>query len=262
MNNTVVSVGCSWTYGHGVKPSETYSAYLQQTFPDYKFINGGHCGADTDYAIFSGVKLIEKYKPKVLIFQITTFDRYTLGTDGYRNFIKGVTPVTYNSNIYYEDESDNVDYVRVMGINDGVKTKYTHGSYIAKKSDIQEEMENSRMSRVNLTSYKNFVNIMYENLLHSEYENDKKINNLFLFKEYLEKNNIKSLWFSWIAEPEQNFLNKILPKELYINPHVNSWLKKNYPMRSFFIDKGYHVSPEGNKIIANQYIAPRLKELL
>ena len=259
MNNNVISVGCSWTYGLGIDSSQTYSAHLQKIFPEYKFINGGHCGADTDYAIFSGVKLIEKYKPKVLIFQITSLDRYTIGTDGFDNFINEVAPVTYNSNIYYESQDNNA---RLIGINNGVKTKYTQGSYTKNKKEINHEMKESCMNRVNLKKYKNFVDILYENIANSEYEYDKKINNLFLFKEYLKQKEIKSLWFFW-AEPYNNkFFKNFFVNETYIDIHVTKWLSMHYPKKSYYIDSGYHTSSEGNKIIATDYISPKLEELL
>jgi hypothetical protein len=36
----------------------------------------------------------------------------------------------------------------------------------------------------------------------------------------------------------------------------------HYPKKSYYIDSGYHTSSEGNKIIATDYISPKLEELL
>jgi hypothetical protein len=260
MNDVIISLGCSWTYGHGLESNETYSAHLQKLYPNYKFVNGGHCGADIDYAIFSGTKLIEEYNPKFVIFQITSLDRFTLGTDGFENFLKSDLTITYNSNIYYGD--DNKDNLRVIGINDGVKTKYTHGSYVASEKDRREELSNAKMNRINFKKYKNFVDILYENIIYSEYEFDKKINNIYLFKKYLELKQIKSLWFLWTPSKNIQFFKNLFDKEVFIKTPVIEWLETQYPKQNFFIDNGYHISSMGNKCLAENYISPELKNLL
>jgi hypothetical protein len=260
MNNTVINLGCSWTYGHGLEDSETYSAHLQKLFPKYKFINAGHCGSDIDYAIFSGVKLIEEYNPKAVIFQLTSFDRVTLGTDGFENFLKNDFTINRDSNIYYGDSDK--ENVRVIGINNGIKTKYTHGSYVASETDRIEELEHANMKQANLKKYKNFVDILYENIVYSEYEFDKKINNLFLFKKYLELKNIKSLWFFWLHSPNRDFFKNFFKDDNFIDIPLIKWFEKNYPNENFYIDNGYHVSSAGNQILAEHYLLPYIKQIL
>ena len=260
MNNTAVSLGCSWTYGYGIDSNETYSAHLQNLCSKYKFINAGHCGADIDYAIFSGTKLIENYSPKLIIFQLTSFDRLTLGTDGFENFLKSSVAVDDETKIYYESQKD--ENLRVIGINNGAKTKYTPGSYIASKKDRNEEIELSNMKKVNFKKYTNFLEVLYENVVYSEYEFNKKINNLYLFKEYLKQKQIKSLWFNWIKPHDSNFFKKFFVNDNYIDISVTEWLLEKYPSNDFYIDNGYHISDAGNNIIARDYILPRLKELI
>lgn len=63
---TIISVGCSWTFGHGVSANETYSAYLQDSLDNCQVINAGHCGCDNRYSVFSAVRLIEKFNPDIL----------------------------------------------------------------------------------------------------------------------------------------------------------------------------------------------------
>lgn len=260
MNNTVVSVGCSWTYGHGVKSNETYSAYLQKLFPKYQFVNAGHCGADVDYAIFSATKLIEKYNPKLIIFQLTSFDRCTLGTDGFYNFLKSSINAENKTKIYYENDQD--ENLRVIGINNGAKTKYTHGSYVSSKKDRIEEIKWSDMQKIDFKKYTKFVEVLYENIIYSEYEFNKKINNLYLFKKYLEQRQVKSVWFNWINPYDREFFKEFFIDSNYIDINVTEWLSNNYPKDNFYIDNGYHISALGYSIIANDYIAPKIKDLL
>jgi len=259
MNKVIVSLGCSWTYGHGLSADQTYSAHLQKRLPEYKIVNAGHCGSDIDYAIFSGVKLIEKYDPEVVIFQLTSFDRMTLGTDGFENFLKNDVVTNHTSRIYYDT---NTDYTRLIGINDGIKTKYTHGSYISSTADKKEELESSGMKHLDFKKYKNFVDTLYENVVYSDYEIEKRINNLFLFKEYLESKKIKSLWFLWTPNTNVEFFKKFFKKETFIETPVLEWLKQYFPNNNFFIDNGYHISEKGNMLLAVGYILPKLKPLL
>jgi len=257
--SNILSLGCSWTYGHGLDASETYSAHLQKLTTEYTFINAGHCGADIDYAIFSGVKLIEQYNPEIVIFQVSSFDRITLGTDGFNNFLKNDYQISHESKLYYDRDRVNV---RLIGINDGIKTKYTHGSYTASKKDRAIEIRDSATKQIDSKKYKNFVDVMFENIVHSEYETDKKINNLFLFKEYLKSKKIKSLWFFWVPSFNDEFFKSFFSQEVYIETPVIKWFKKTYPNKNFYIDNGYHISSEGNKILAEQYIYPRLIKIL
>jgi len=261
MNNVVISLGCSWTYGYGLKDNETYSAHLQKLFPSYKFVNAGHCGADIDYAIFSGVKTIEEYNPRAVIFQITSFDRVTIGTDGFENFLKNKTDLSYNSDLYYGDSDKN--NLRLIGINDNVKTKYTHGSYLSSNKSRKEEFAHAKMNRVDTKKYKNFVDTLYENVVYSDYELDKKINNLFLFKKYLESKNIKSLWFCWTGSySNQIFLKNFFEKEIFIENAVVDWLNEYYVGQNFYIDSGYHLSSIGNQLLAEKYLSPCIKKIL
>jgi hypothetical protein len=260
MNNVVISLGCSWTYGHGLDDNETYTAHLQKIFPEYKFVNAGHCGADIDHAIVSGVKLIEEYKPKAVIFQITSLDRVTLGTDGFENFLKNNFTINYDSKIYYSNTDK--ENIRVIGINDGTKTKYTQGSYLASEQDQKKELKFAKMEQVSLEKYKNFVKVLYENVVYSEYEFDKKINNLFLFKKYLELRNIKSLWFFWLPSSDKDFFKNFFKDDNFIDIPLTEWFKKNYPGNDFYIDNGFHISDEGNKLVADEYIAPELRAML
>jgi hypothetical protein len=155
MKKTIVCVGCSWTYGHGLSADQTYSAHLQNSLSEYNVINAGHCGSDINYAIFSAVRLVEKYNPCLVIFQLTTFDRVTFGTDGYDNFLNDLYYDGRDDNVYFETNMPN--YKRVIGIADNIKTKITHGSYTAKDYDIKTELVDSKIKNTSFKDYKKFI---------------------------------------------------------------------------------------------------------
>jgi hypothetical protein len=261
MKKIILCVGCSWTYGHGLSSDQTYPAHLQNLLNEYEVINAGHCGADINYAIFSAVRLIEEYNPCLVIFQITTFDRVTLGTDGYDNFVSDIFYDGRDDQIYYE--TADAEYKRVIGIAHNKKTKITHGTYISE--DFLDELKVSRMKNTTAKEYKKFVSMTVENVLYSNYTHQKLYTDLFLFQQYLKFKNIKSLYFYWIHHKEKfkkNFNSELFDGSNTIDISVKEWFEKNYPNTNFYTDNGYHLSNEGNVILVNQYLHPQLVKIL
>lgn len=260
MNNIILCVGCSWTYGHGLENQDTYPAILQDKLKTYKVINAGHCGADINYAIFSAVRLIDKFKPKYVIFQITSFDRITLGTDGFENFLKQ-SFFSKSDDIYYED---NIKYLRLAGIGDNVKTKFTHGSYIADDNDKSIEYNDSKIKN-SFKEYKSFVKILFENIIYSDYYSNQNYLTLFLFQQYLDNLNIKGVFFQYLYESrftKTPVIKTMIDKNKFITPSFRRWLDTTYPNKNFFIDNGYHLSRQGNEILVDEYLMPYLTKLL
>lgn len=263
MKKTIVCVGCSWTYGHGLTADQTYPAHLQNILSEYTVINAGHCGADISYAIFSAVRLIEEYDPCFIIFQLTTLDRFTIGTDGYDNFLNNTFYDKRDDSIYFD--KDTLYYKRVIGIADNEKTKISHGSYIAKDNDVRSELMNSKLKNINTEEYKKFVATNIENILHSNYTHQKLYNDLFLFQKYLELKKIKHQYFHWL--PYQNkfkesFYSKLFDKSTIIEEPVYKWFKRTHPLHNYYIDNGYHLSSEGNKLFVEEYLLPHTKKIL
>ena len=263
MKKTIVCVGCSWTYGHGLSADQTYSAHLQNSLSEYNVINAGHCGSDINYAIFSAVRLVEKYNPCLIIFQLTTFDRVTFGTDGYDNFLNDLYYDGRDDNVYFETNMPN--YKRVIGIADNIKTKITHGSYSAKDYDIKTELVDSKIKNTSFKDYKKFISTLVENILHSNYYHQQIYNNLFLFQKYLELKKIKSQYFYWLPYNDKfnlSFNSSLFDNSKLIEEPVSKWLKRVYPQNNYYIDNGYHLSSEGNKLLVEHYLLPYITKLL
>jgi hypothetical protein len=260
MNDVILCVGCSWTYGHGLKNQDTYPAILQDKLKTYKVINAGHCGSDLNYAIFSAVRLIKEFNPRYVIFQITSFDRITLGTDGFENFLSN-SHFSKSDDIYYEDDNK---YLRLLGIGDNVKTKFTHGSFIADDEYKLIDFKDSKI-KSSFKEYKFFVKILFENLIYSDYYYNQNWLNLFLFQKYLESSNIQGLFFQYLHEQKIDKFPKIksmINESTFIKLSFRKWLDIHYPKDNFFIDNGYHLSRKGNEILVNEYLMPYLEKLL
>jgi hypothetical protein len=260
MNKIIVCVGCSWTYGHGLTPEQTYPAHLQDLLKDYTVINAGHCGSDIGHSIFSAIRLIEEYNPCMVIFQLTTFDRITIGTDGFDNFLSNTYYDGRSDEIYFEDT--HLQYKRIIGITDNIKTKITHGSYIANNQDINDEFLNSKAKNLSVREYKTFVSALTENIIHSNYTHQRVFSELFLFQKYLELKNIKSKYFYWLPYEgafKENYYSNLFNSLNLIKTPVTRWFRNNYLDKNFYIDTGFHLSDDGNKILAEMYLLPFLK---
>lgn len=260
MNDVIICVGCSWTYGHGLENNDTYPAILQDRLKSYKVINAGHCGSDINYAIFSAVRLIEEFKPKFVIFQITSFDRITVGTDGFENFLNH-SCFSKADDIYYEDDKT---YVRLLGIGDNVKTKLTHGSFIADDKYKLIDYKDSTI-KSSFKEYKSFVQLLFKNIIYSDYYYNQNCLNLLLFQKYLENLGIGGLFFQFLYESKfttSPIIKNMLDNTKFINPNFRKWLDTNYPNENFFIDDGFHLSRKGNEILVDEYLMPHLTKLL
>ena len=259
----MITLGCSWTWGYGIQNDETYSAHLQNNLKNWTVINAGHSGADIDYAIFSAASFIEENNVDFVVFQLSTLDRITLGTDGFDNFLEAKYFNGKDESIYYE--SKEAEHKRLIGIADNIKIKYTDGSYSADIESKKHEFNSSGMKNINFEKYNNFVSVLTENVSFSTFQMQKKFMNLLMFENYLRAKKIKSLYFSYLPLPNDVYKSKYFRRFRksvnFIDDSWKQWLNKNYPNNNFFIDST-HVSSEGNKILAEQYLAPYINKLI
>jgi len=241
---TIGCVGCSWTYGYGLEREDTYPGILSDRFPDVKVINAGHCGADIEYAIYASTKIIEKYKPKIIFFQLTTLDRMTIGTDGFENFI---------NNRFVDDRKEEIYSIndRLLGIGDNIKTKIAVGSYITE--DSFKEYTESQI-KATKEEYKTFVKILYENVIFSNYNFYKTKNNLKIFDEFAKSKKCKVYYFRWL----DSIPIQVLAEDLnFIENSVESLIEKN-----LYIDNGFHLSRLGNLQLVENFMLPILEREL
>jgi hypothetical protein len=263
---TMIAIGCSWTWGHGIESDKTYSAHLQNYLNGWQVINAGHCGVDIDYAIFSAVNLIENQSIDFVVFQLSTLDRITLGTDGFDNFLGSKYYNDKDESIYYEDVE--CEYKRLIGINDNIKTKFTDGSYIGSIDENkfnEDEFNSSGLKNTSLNEYKTFVKVLTENISYSTYRFQKNFLNLLIFDSYLRNKNIKSLYFSYLPFPEDIYQSKYFIRfresTNLINESWKTWLHKKYPDHDYYIDRS-HINSNGNKVLAEEYLMPYIEKIL
>lgn len=234
----IACVGCSWTYGYNIPYNDTYPSILSDRLSTI-ILNAGHCGADIEYAIYSAKKIIDNYKPKIILFQLSTLDRMTLGTDGYNNFLHEKY-VSNKEEIYLEKN-------RVLGIGDNIKTKFAIGSYFNK--DKKNELLESKI-KSDLIEYESFVKILFENIIFSDYHFYKIKNNLEMLFNYSRSFDSKIVFFRWLNSTPIHELCKGME---YIDRSVED-------LTLDFIDNGYHLGAAGNTSVVDHLILPYLKK--
>jgi len=230
----ILSTGCSWTYGTGVKPSETYSAHLQNKLGT-QVINAGAAGTDIEYSVWTTYRLVKEYDVKLVLFQLTTLDRMTFATNGKTNFINNVYHNGATQDLFVEDNTN----IRFYGIGDNKIDYITVASYL--------DAVKGRDEKSNAIKYFN------ENVVFSNLKQEKISMQLQMLKEYLKTKDINIVFFPWLPWHAE-FSNTLDPVDIRTDC-VTEFLGNGY-----YIDNGFHVSNEGHKIVAEDYIMPMIKD--
>jgi hypothetical protein len=228
----IMCAGCSWTYGYGVTPDKTYSAYLQKLL-NIEVLNAGSPGTDIEYSIWSVYRLIKEYEIDTVLFQLTTLDRLTFCENGKQNFLNQKYHDGSTQEIYIEDEN----YKRVIGIGENKLQRVTVSTYLESLKKTDE---------------KNFsIKYLNENVIFGNFKQEKISMQLQLLKSFLNQKNINILFFPWVPWPIE--FSKTLDSVDVRTDSVIEFLGNDY-----FIDNGYHINEIGHKKVAEEYIIPMI----
>lgn len=238
----ILCTGCSWTYGSGLNPDQTYPAYLQK-FLKTKTINAGAPGTDVSYSIWNTLKLVKQYNIQQVFLQLTTLDRLTIPVTGKQNFLENCYYKNTEDEIYFNDDND---FTRVNGRKKFSFDLLTVASYL---ESIGKKQERNYAFK--------FLN---ENAVFSEYKQDHISMQLFMLYQYLKSKNINLYVFPWLNWPNE-FKYSLFGEELSKIVHSYSVQEfiEDHNLTDQYIDNGFHVSEYANKRIVNEYIAKILE---
>ena len=225
---TVLCVGCSWTFGKGVETHETYPAHLQN-YIDIPVINAGYPGTDINHAVWTAYRLMDEYKLKIILLQLSTFDRMTLCYyNGLNNFLEEE---------YY---SNNEPYIYNNGEDQKYKVVY----------NVSAEYEYELITPAAFLEHKNdAVTFLYKNVIFSDYRTLQVISYVDMFKAYAKSKGCEVATFSWFNSPE--IIHSLLDTTISVLEVFGN---------EYVIDNGYHFSNDGNKRVAEEYVYPLIKE--
>jgi hypothetical protein len=234
----ILCVGCSWTYGLGVQPHQAYPAHLQNLIGE-KIINAGSPGTDIQYAIYSAYRLMQEYDFRLLIFQLTTLDRLTLGVNGKTNFLNG----NYYKKTSNEINFDDNNYIRVKNIGSKNIQLITPASYI--------EAQQKNNSELNTTT-----KFLMENTIHDNYKQDCLSISLNAIQQ-----KIPTVFFPWVNWHSE-FKNSLIGYDINIPQFSVKEFLEQSSKTDMYLDNGYHLTDEGNKFVAEEYVLHLLKDLV
>lgn len=237
----ILCVGCSWTYGHSLNPKQTYPAHIQRLL-NISTINAGSCGTDIQYSIWSAYKLSKKYNIDKIFFQLTTLDRLTMPCTGKQNFLKNNY---YSENEIIETFEKDKDYKRIKHFNNQEFSLLTVASYLESVKDKSEKAKT--------------IKYLTENSVFDSYTQDNISTQLYSMYEYFKNRNIKVVFFPWLTWP-QEFFNTTHGN--FLKPLIKAYSVQEFitdnNLENLYIDNGFHLSGQGNKILVEEY----LKDLL
>jgi len=239
----ILCAGCSWTYGYGLDAHETYPALLQNKI-NKKTVNIASSGKDIQHSLWSIFKYIKNYNADTVILQLTTLDRLTFPINGYENFLENKLYDNSHREFWYDS---NDEYVRVNGISKYNFEMITVASYL--DSIKQKDDRNKTVKYLN------------ENSVFDNYSQDVISNQLLSLYYYLKSKKIKLIIFPWLKLPKEFFSADSGDelKELVYTKSVQEFIVKNN-LEKHYLDKGFHLTGDGNKILVNDYVLPLLEQ--
>jgi hypothetical protein len=225
---TVLCVGCSWTFGKSVETHETYPAHLQN-YIDIPVINAGFPGTDVNHAVWTAYKLIDEYKPKIIVLQLSTFDRMTLCyNNGVNNFLDN--EYYSNNEFYIYDNGEDQKYKVVYNVSAEYRYELiTQAAFLEHKNDV--------------------ITFLYKNVIFSDYRTLQVISYVDMFKAYAKSKGCEVAIFSWCKSLE--IIHPLLDTTTSVLEVFGT---------EYVIDNGYHFSNDGNKRVAEEYVYPLIKD--
>jgi hypothetical protein len=246
----MLTVGCSWSSGYGIDPNDAYPRVLESLIPDCKVINLAAPGTSFTHAIHNIIGGIEEHNPDVVLFQGTTLDRVTFGVNGYNNFLKEVYLPHDRVFLHITQE------VLLKATDNDKKYFLSLAKDIKYSGNIEELISAVKFYGLH-TMYDHFTLDSYMISLATlqSHLNQKKIKHLFF--PYLH--------FTWEGRKYFNIwdtkFGNLPNTNNIIRQPFETWLSK-YTDNNHYIDNGFHLDKEGHKLLAKEYLLPKLKKII
>ena len=228
--------GCSHSVGLGLNDIKKSWGNIFAKNNNYELTNVAHNGCSLQYSIQQIINKIFEEKYDTIILQLTDFCRYPIPFNGENIF--------FSNNI--TDANKNIS--DVFHLNRGFYLEANDGY----KFDIKTEV----------------INFFYEKVIYSTFYLNTVINEIYLLQQLLKKMEIDFILipyddYAWGYDSMMSIWkfenSKKIDKTRYIDCPFMKWLKDNYNPDDFYIDKGFHLSEEGHRIFAEEYLPSFIK---
>jgi hypothetical protein len=227
--------GCSHSVGFGLDDINDSWGNIFARNNGYEITNISKAASSLQYSTQSIINNVFKENYDLVLFQLTTLDRY---------------PVPFNGEEIYLSN----DITKGDDLLDGV--------FHLVPANYLEAIDGVRFP----VDVKN-IRFFYEKVMYSTFYLNTIFNEIYLIQELLKSKNIKFrmipyddyFWGhdSFINVWRSNISNKI-DKSQYLDYPFMKWLGDNYNPNDYYIDNGFHLNVEGHKLFANEYLAKHL----
>ncbi len=227
--------GCSHSVGFGLDNINDSWGNIFASNNGYELTNVSKAASSLQYSTQLIIDEISKKDYDLVLFQLTTLDRYPIPFNGEARYLSNDITKT-------DDLLDDVfhlvpaNYLKAI---DGVR--------------LPVDVKNIRF--------------FYEKVMYSTFYLNTIFNEIYLIQEVLKYRNITFrmipyddyFWghHSLINVWRSDISNKI-DKTLYLDYPFMKWLRDNYNPDDYYLDNGFHLNVEGHKLFANEYLAKHI----
>lgn len=241
--------GCSHSTNLGLKKSEPAWFDYFAIDKNYTIHSIAVTASSLEYMIHKIIEQLYRNEYDIILFQLTTLDRYPIPVDGYQPFLGEP-----NLTDYTIDEEEGV----------------VHATAWLYLQSISPNTDNAKWTFQHNVP-QSTVKFLQEKAIYGRFTLAKLINNLYLLQLLCDKKGLKLVLiphdsWNWSEEKVSSIWNipnsSNIDKKYYIEKPFLEWLKENYNLEDYFLDKGFHLNAEGHKIFYYEYLKPSLDKFL
>ena len=247
----VLVAGCSWSSGYGIEGYTGYSQELSKLL-NCEVDNIADAGVDNYYIIYQIYNYLLENTPDLIILQLTSLDRSTIPIDGNKNFLTSdIRTVTKLGNNFRINPGSYLEL-------DYFTDKMYHFSKIDKIPYLKEFLK-LYFERVTFSNYF-LANIMYSIAGLQSFVKEKGIKILiYPYQKYGWRHLCNSKREETSAKDIFSF--ESIDKSSYIDLSFEEFVGEIDELKKLSIDKGFHLSKEGHKILAQKFLLPYINKL-
>lgn len=247
----VLVAGCSWSSGYGIDGYTGYGEELSEIL-NCQIANIALAGIDNYYSIYQIYNYLLENTPDLIILQLTSLDRSTIPIDGYRNFLTDdIRTITKKGNIF----------------------RLNPGSYLEVDHYIEDMYKFSGEDEI--PGLKDFLKLYFERVTFSNYYLANIMYSIAGLQSFVKEKGIKILIYPYQKYGWRHLRNskreetsakdifsfESIDKSSYIDLSFEEFVGEIDELKKLSIDKGFHLSKEGHKILAQKFLLPYINKL-
>tara|TARA_E500000318_G_scaffold104804_1_gene111134 strand:- start:5181 stop:5939 length:759 start_codon:yes stop_codon:yes gene_type:complete len=247
----ILVAGCSWSSGYGHKDYKGYGEELSDLL-NCDVDNIADAGIDNYYSIYQIYNYLLDNSPDLIILQLTSLDRSSIPIDGYENFLyTDIRTVTKQGKIF----------------------RLNPGSYLNMDYYLEDFYKVTNIDKI--PDLKNFLKLFFERVTFSNYFLANTMYSIAGLQSFVKQKGIKILIYPYQQYGWRTITNdkgektsaqnihsfEFIDKSSYINLSFEEFVGGTEEQKKLSIDKGFHLSKKGHRILAEKFLLPYIEKL-